>query len=230
MISLSIIIPTLNESQNIELLIPKLQSFNKQYVEIIFADAQASTDNLRGIVTAQNYKYVKCSKTSRASQMNEGAKVATGKIICFLHADVLPPENMPDYISESISQNYKFGFFSYQFYPTSFLLKINSYFTKFDGVFAGGGDQIHFMTRDVFKQLNGYDEEAKIMEDFYFFQKVKRSKIQYCIIDHPATVSARKYEKNSYLSVNFTNLIAFLLFKFNINSKIIKKWCCYMLK
>jgi len=230
MISLSIIIPTLNESEFIDSLILRLQSFNQQNIEIIFVDAQSSSDNLRSIVVAKNYKYMKCSKTSRASQMNEGANIANGNVFCFLHADVLPPENILDYISESISQNYNFGFFSYQFYPTTFLLNINSFFTKFDGIFAGGGDQIHFMTRDVYKQLNGYDEDVKIMEDFYFFKKVRRSKIQYCIIDHPATVSARKYKKNSYLRVNFTNLIAFLLFKFKINSKIIKKWCSYMLK
>jgi len=50
------------------------------------------------------------------------------------------------------------------------------------------------------------------MEDFDFFRRVRKNKIPFDIIQNMATVSSRKYANNSWLRVNFANLVVFILF------------------
>jgi hypothetical protein len=57
------------------------------------------------------------------------------------------------------------------------------------------------------------------MEDFDLYRKAKKSGSKFCIIDNPLLVSARKYEKNSWLKVNLVNLRIFILYIFNGSQK-----------
>lgn len=227
LLTVSIIIPVLDEKENLEILIPLLHKM-EGLDEIIVVEAAATKqgfmpddDKVRVISSPYNH---------RARQMNQGAKTASGDILVFLHADVIPHPISFQKIRETIGKGYGFGFFSYTFEPSGILLAVNARFTKVDGIFAGGGDQIHFMQKDIFTMTGGYDEEGYIMEDFAFTRKVRRLKIPYCIIDVPATVSSRKYRHNSYIRVNFTNLVAMLLFYSGTNTRYIHQWCQYMLR
>lgn len=160
----------------------------------------------------------------RAAQMNLGAKMATGDILVFLHADVKPPVSFAEDIRDSILKGNEFGFFAYQFVPSSFMLDINAGFTGHKGVFAGGGDQIHYMTSALFIAMGGYDEKYTIMEDFDFMRRLKKLNKPYDIIQQKATVSSRKYLQNSWLRVNTANLMAFILFLLQTKPDLIKKW------
>lgn len=227
MTDISVIIPSLNERVNLQKLVPYLLSLDN-ILEILVVEAeetheQYEPDDFR-------VRILKSKIACRAIQMNIGAASAKGKILCFLHADVKPHSCSFETIENKYQKNFRFGFFSYRFFPDGFLLRINSYFTKKDGLFAGGGDQVQWIEKKLFEQLGGFDEKWVIMEDFELMYRIKKLKIPYCIIDLPATVSSRKYKKNSYLKVNFTNLIAFGLFLSKTNPAIIKKWCHFMLK
>lgn len=220
--SISVIIPCYNEFDNLL----KIRDFFLKVVgelptEIIIADSVASSDESKKI--GPPFLYLRTKKSGRAHQMNEGARIAKGDILVFLHADVLPPINFLNEIQNSIDQGYHFGFFAYRFYPTSFMLDINASFTRRKSFFAGGGDQIHFMHKGLYERLQGYEENFQIMEDFDFMGKVKKSKTPYTIIQSKAVVSSRKYMNNSWLRVNIVNLIAFLMFHLNIDSGLIKK-------
>ncbi len=222
---ISVIIPTLNEEQNLKKLLPFLSSEEfKSSIEIIVMDSFASKDDSQKIcLEYPNIIYKKCEFRSRAQQMNEGSQMAQGNILFFLHADVLPPNNFHLKIISAIQQGFKMGFFSYLFNSEKSILKFNSSFTKRDGVFAGGGDQCHFFCKKTFQVLNGYDESFCIMEDFDMVRKIREKNIPYTIIDSPALVSARKYEKNSWLKVNLINLCVFVQFKFGVCPSRIRK-------
>lgn len=155
--------------------------------------------------------------------MNEAAAKARGDILVFLHADVIPPSTFIKDISDTINEGFSYGYFSYKFEPSSFMLNINALFTHNNGLFAGGGDQIHFMTRELFLQMGGYDESYCIMEDFDFTRRVKKSGKPIKLIKNPAVVSSRKYKNNSWLKVNLLNLIAYFMFKMNFSPKKIRK-------
>ena len=89
--SISIIIPTLNEEENLPALLEQLKHGSPH--EIIIADG-GSQDRTVEIAAAAGARIVYAAK-GRASQMNLAAATATGEFLLFLHADTLPPENDP---------------------------------------------------------------------------------------------------------------------------------------
>lgn len=210
---LSIIIPTFNEARNLQRLLPYLyQHADERLLEILVADSCNSTDDSAAKAMELGAKVICCERVGRANQMNIAAQAAKGDVLYFVHADVLPPPNYLDDIEHTLQKDVDFGCFSYRFDSQHLLLRINAYFTRFDGLFAGGGDQTLFIKREVFKALNGFDENWCIMEDFEFTKRAKRAGYVYEIVPEDAVVSARKYQNNSYLRVTFSNLWVFVMY------------------
>ena len=211
---ISIIIPAHNEYQNLKRLFST--SFfleHRLLAEVILAVSPSNTDDTELLAKQYNIKFKRCKQKGRAAQMNEASKYAKGTILAFLHADVIPPNDFIDDIVHSLSANYDAGFFSYRFDKDSWLLRVNASFTGKDGLFTGGGDQCLFIKKQVFEAVGEYNENQVLMEDFEFFKRMKKNKVPYTIIKNDLVVSARKYECNSYLRVNLSNLLLVLLFK-----------------
>ncbi|MEL6719131.1 MAG: TIGR04283 family arsenosugar biosynthesis glycosyltransferase [Bacteroidota bacterium] len=220
---LSIIIPTLNERNNIQRLIPYLfHNSGLSLVEVIVVDAERSEDGTAEVAEQAGAKVIRCKECSRAIQMNKGAEAAEGDVLYFIHADVLPPTTYVADIQEAVRENYDFGFFSYQFDSKKPWLKINSFFTRFNGLFAGGGDQTLFIRKRAFQLLNGFNPKLKIMEDFDLTKRARKKKFSFTIIKNDVLVSARKYERNPYLWVNFVNLIIFVMYWLGSSSNTMK--------
>ncbi|MEM9847215.1 MAG: TIGR04283 family arsenosugar biosynthesis glycosyltransferase [Bacteroidota bacterium] len=211
--AISIIIPTLNESANLSRLLPYLKKYAPQEdVEIIVVDSVKSEDGTAQLAHQLGAKVVRCDACSRAVQMNLGVRHAAFEVLYFIHADVYPPATYWQDIQTAIQQGADYGYFSYQFDSPKKLLKLNAFFTRFDGVFAGGGDQTLFIKKSVFSNLGGFREEMCIMEDFELTKRAKKLGFQHQIVQADALVSARKYERNSYLRVTLVNLLAFVMF------------------
>lgn len=219
----SVIIPAHNERHNLTKLLDHLDKVCQGYpFEIIVSLSPATNDGSKQIPVNGNVKFLDCDKKSRAIQMNQGAAQAKGDVLVFLHADAIPPKSFLEDIMQSMAAGGEAGFFSYRFDSDSFLLKINSYFTGLDTVFTGGGDQCLFIRRGVFDMLDGFKENQSIMEDYEFFGRMKRKGVRYRIIKRNLLVSARKYENNSYVRVNLSNLLLVILFKFGCSSDKLK--------
>jgi len=209
----SVIIPAHHEEENIIKMLLRIPFWSqKENAEIIIAVSPES-DIRNIIVTHSNVKIIACAKKGRAAQMNEGAALAKGSILVFLHADVIPPNNFINHIQEALQKRFQAGFFSYKFDSPNFWLKMNASFTGKDGFFTGGGDQCLFIEKAVFEKIGKFDENQVLMEDFEFFKRMKKNDVPYTIVQNDLIVSARKYTYNSYLRVNLTNLLLVLLFK-----------------
>lgn len=218
----------MNEAENLRGLIPLIFSTNSpKEVEVIVADAN-SDDETQSVCERVGAKYLVCPLKSRAAQMNAGANIASGEILYFVHADTRPLVGFVEDIDTSISKGYSAGCYRYRFDSNDFLLKINSWFTRFDGLFSGGGDQTLFITKTLFEDLNGYDENYIIMEDFDLVRRI-REKTKFRIIPKSIKVSARKYEKNSWLRVQLANLAVFTYFLSNKQPSKIKNLYCRLL-
>jgi rSAM/selenodomain-associated transferase 2 len=201
---ISIIIPTLNEEQNIEKLLPYLQKCcNGKAYEIIIADCD-STDGTKDI--AENYDaiLVATSCKGRAVQMNSGAAVAKYKILYFIHADTIPPETFYEDIVSAVENGYGIGRYITKFEGNNPLLKLNAYFTRFDWFECYGGDQTLFVCKWIFRTINGFNETMQIMEEY---DLVKRARLygRYKIFNKKAIISTRKYKSNSWLRVQRAN-------------------------
>ncbi len=214
----SIIIPTLNEEKYLDRTLGRLNRM-LQLVdhEIIVVDA-GSTDRTLDIANAYGVKILPSLKKCRATQLNLGAKHASGDVLYFLHADVLPNVDCIKKIEQAITNGKYAGCFSYQFDSPRLLLKINSRATRTDSLLCGGGDQTLFIKRSLFEEMGGFNEKFVIMEDFELTQRL-RKKNAFTVIPHDVIVSARKYDKNSYIRVQLANLIIFTMFKMGIAPK-----------
>lgn len=211
---ITIVVPAHNEQKNLEALLPRLVELSAGVsVEMIVMLSSENCDRSETLICGQNIQFVKCSEKGRAVQMNRGVELAKGDILVFLHADVIPPKSFLTDIQNTINDGFDAGFFSYRFDKKSFLLKINASFTSKDGIFTGGGDQCLFIKKAIFTELGGFDENQVLMEDFEFFERMKKYDVTYRIIKNDLIVSARKYKDNSYLRVNLSNILLVVLFK-----------------
>ncbi|MBC7651973.1 MAG: TIGR04283 family arsenosugar biosynthesis glycosyltransferase [Deinococcales bacterium] len=208
---ISIVIPTYNEAAIIAQLVTYLQlNGGKTIAEIIVIDG-GSDETLQiaaqlGAVTAK--AFVK----GRAAQMNQGAAMASGNILYFVHADTLPPKSFAVDIETNINNGFEFGRYCTQFDSKSLLLKLNAYFTKFNLFVCYGGDQTLFITKTLFAAIGGFNADFRVMEDYDITIRAKK-KANYKIINKNVLVSARKYEHNSWIKVQKANYIVVKMFK-----------------
>jgi len=215
---ISIIIPVYNEEKTIIDQLQYLSEHSQNFpTEIIVADG-GSTDSTALKVKEKGFTCLASPGKGRAIQMNAGARFASGGILYFVHADSKPPKTFQKDIRNCIRRGHESGCYRFSFNSDHPILRLNSYFTRFDRLMCRGGDQTLFITRTFFESLKGFREDYKIMEDFEFIRRVQSSG-SFKIIPKDAVVSARKYHDNSYLKVNVVNLIVFMMFFWGASQK-----------
>ncbi|MGM0946271.1 MAG: TIGR04283 family arsenosugar biosynthesis glycosyltransferase [Bacteroidota bacterium] len=208
---ISVIIPTLHEIQNLQELIPLLQEELKNYPHEIIVIDGGSKDESATFCRQNGVLFESSGRSSRAVQMNLGAKLASGDMLYFVHADTRPLKGFYNDILKAVEKGALVGCYRYRFDSENFLLKINGLFTRFNGLFSGGGDQTLYIHRSIFKELGGFNEEYCIMEDFELVRRIKK-RFRFHIIPRSIRVSARKYDQNSWFKVQWANLMAFTYF------------------
>jgi len=185
----SIIIPTLNEADNIKACLLQLQNIRQQS-EIIVVDG-GSSDNTIQLATPLADKVINSDK-GRAKQMNTGAEHATGKILVFLHADSFFPQNAFDLIK--LADN-NWGRFDIKLSGKHFMLSVISSFMNWRSRLTGiaTGDQVIFVSRTLFDKAGGYPDIA-LMEDISFCVNLKKISRPNCI-NAKVISSGRRWEK-----------------------------------
>lgn len=208
---ISVVIPTLNEENNIhELVHFILQHGNGAVKEVLVVDGQ-STDRTIDVANAAGAKVLISPDKCRAAQMNYGAQYASGEILYFVHADVKILSSFAKDIRTAIRHGYQAGCYRYQFDSPRRILKANAYFTRFNRIMCRGGDQTLFIRKDVFNSIKGFDERFVIMEDYDIIERIQRQG-SFRIIPKCITVSSRKYDTNSWFTVQYANFTAFMMY------------------
>jgi rSAM/selenodomain-associated transferase 2 len=211
---ISIIIPTLNEEENIGRLIRHLSDTDHR-IEIIVADGK-STDRTVEIAEGEGARVVSIDQPSRPKQLNAGAALAKAELLYFVHADTLPPEDYADQILEAAADGNTFGSFRFRFDSDNRALRFNSWCTRIPVMMVRGGDQSLFIPRSLFQKLGGYREDHIVMEDYDIMRRGKKI-AKFKLIQDDVVVSARKYEENPYWKVNISNFIVFSLYYLGVS-------------
>lgn len=189
--SVSVIIPALNEADNLQSILPPLLT-QMELAEVIVADG-GSRDATAAVVTATGAQLL-ISSPGRASQMNAGAALARGNILLFLHADTQLPLDALSLVEQAISSGAVWGRFDLRLSGRHWLLRIVERMINWRSCLTGiaTGDQAIFLRRELYESLGGY-AEIPLMEDVALSKRLKRVAPPHCIRT-PLITSSRRWE------------------------------------
>jgi rSAM/selenodomain-associated transferase 2/rSAM/selenodomain-associated transferase 1 len=211
---LSIIIPTLNEEQNISHVLDHLKGL--VHGEVIIADG-GSRDRTLSIAEERRAKVISTGP-GRGGQLNAGAAQAKGDILLFLHADSMLPEGFTAFVREAMSNpDIVGGAFSVRFQPSLPLLKLTQRTIKWrTKIFKlPFGDQALFVRASIFRQLGGF-ANIPLMEDVEFVKRLRKCGKLAFIPEH-VTTSSRRFIPQGVLRTTLKNKIIFFCYYLGIS-------------
>ena len=190
---LSIIVPALNEAGRIAAALQALAPLRRRGHEVIVADG-GSSDGTPAIA-AQGCDRVVSSVRGRGAQMNAGARIATGDVLLFLHADTRLPADADRLVTRALA-TCVWGRFDVQIEGRHPLLRVVACAMNLRSRLSGiaTGDQALFVRREAF---GGFAEIA-LMEDVAFSRQMKRRSAPACLRERVIT-SGRRWESRGVL-------------------------------
>jgi rSAM/selenodomain-associated transferase 2 len=224
-LQISIIIPVFNEPYIINKTIEHLNRLRILYrIEIIVVDGHLFQTTLRAIKD-KHIKKIR-SPRGRGIQMNSGAKVASGEILLFLHADTYLADNALELIIKTIQDQkaiagaFDLGIHSHKgiFRLIEKMVYIRSRLTQLPY-----GDQGIFIRRNFFKNLGGYNN-MPLMEDVDLMRRVKKAGGKIVIVKQKVLTSPRRWEKEGVILCTLRNWTLILLFFMGVPAEKLSKF------
>lgn len=161
----SIIIPVLNDTPSLKNLLKLLQPLREKHFEIIVVDG--GSDEKLPVQDQSTLDQYIITSPGRARQMNDGARLAAGEVLWFLHADSqIDPEVIRSSLNQLRPSDRCWGRFDVRLSGHDWRLKIVAFFMNWRSALTGiaTGDQGVFVIKTVFDEINGYPD-IPIMED-----------------------------------------------------------------
>ena len=223
-LTVSVIVPVLNEAERIETLISSLLELEGSK-EVIISDGGSTDGTIDRLKRFEGISVIH-AKSGRASQMNAAASRASGDILWFVHADsVVSPSSIRD-IERAVSAGAEGGFFRLHFYDADdrFMKFIertsHTRAKKFCLIF---GDQGLFLRRDIFQKLGGF-ADVELMEDWEISRRLRKLHSRGLIhaLDTVIGTSARRYIKNGRFSTWLKMNIVKALYILGVPTKILR--------
>lgn len=197
--SISVIIPTLNESSYISQSIDSLTR-EKHIQEIIVADG-GSSDNTPEMAKEKGTRVI-TSVRGRGKQIKAATDTAKGDLILVLHADcILRPDTVSRIVKTLNQKRHSPGGSTGMEYSTksagNFLIsRLNNFRARFFGI--SFGDQAQFFRRDALPLFGGYPD-LMIMEDIELSLRLKECGPP-CFVSGGVLVSKRRWTRVGFLN------------------------------
>jgi len=192
--TLSIIIPVLDEAAEIETALLALAPFRERGAEVVVVDG-GSSDRTADLARPLADR-VLAAPRGRAEQMNAGVAAADGDVLLFLHVDTRLPDDADRLIVEGLVQSgHAWGRFNVAFDQGGWLQLVAfmmNWRSRLTGVCTG--DQALFMTRTAFENIGGFPSIA-LMEDVAVSARLKQFGRPLCLRARAIT-SARRWRQH----------------------------------
>ncbi|MFQ4143004.1 TIGR04283 family arsenosugar biosynthesis glycosyltransferase [Chlorogloeopsis sp. ULAP02] len=218
---ISIIIPTLNEAENIKATLASIQPSTD--LETIVVDG-GSQDNTLAIAESLGAKVIK-SNLGRACQMNAGASVAGGEILLFLHADTRLPFDFDVMIRKALEKpGVVAGAFALRIDAELLSLRLVEWGVNVRSRFwqMPYGDQAFFLTKEIFLYIGGFPE-LPIMEDFELIRRL-RTLGKIALVPVPVITSARRWLQKGVWQTTLMNQIVIVAYFLGVSPERIRRW------
>jgi len=220
---LSIIVPVLDEAENLERLLPHLRARCPE-AEVIVVDG-GSGDRTALVARAWPHGRYLVGECGRARQMNAGARAARGDIFLFLHADTRLPAGAAAAIVDALADpavaggrfDVRFSSPRWPFRVIAAFMNRRSRLTR-----IATGDQAMFIRRTVFEALGGYPD-IPLMEDVELSARLKRRGRIRCL-GLRVTTSARKWERDGILRTIVLMWALRLLYFLGVDPARLHRW------
>lgn len=191
---LSIIVPVLNEAENIAATLSAARAacINVEF-ELIVVDG-GSIDGTSGVAAASGARVIGAA-CGRARQMNAGAAAAKGDVLLFLHADTILPIDAASAITASLTRpDARWGRFDVQIIGRAAMLPVIARCMNLRSRVTGiaTGDQAIFVRRIDFDAVGGFVDQP-LMEDISLSQRLKKRTAPRCLRQRVIT-SGRRWE------------------------------------
>lgn len=192
--SISVVIPVLDEEARIGTCLSCVRAL-AGFSEIIVVDG-GSSDRTVEIAKRVDGVSVRRAPLGRAAQMNEGARVAKGEVILFLHADVRLPRDAAKWIARALEDAETvagaFRTWTVDENGKSWiapLLHLADLRSRYSGL--PYGDQAIFVRASTFRAVGGF-ADMPLMEDLELSRRLRGAgKIR--VVPASVTVSGRRF-------------------------------------
>jgi len=192
---ISIIIPTINEANNLPLLLSDL-SIIKEEGEIIIVDC-GSEDKTIDLANIYGAKVVKSKEKNRGLQLDMGANNSSGDWLIFLHADTRLTHNWFRKINSVLGRNKNhIYYFKFKINHKKIIYRVLEILVNLRGQYFKQpyGDQGLIIHRTTYFKNNGY-KKIPLMEDVDFISRLYKKDLKQ--LNLPIFTSSRKWERTN---------------------------------
>ena len=201
---ISIIIPTMNEANNLPLLLSDLSVINKEE-EIVIVDC-GSEDKTIDIAKIYGAKVYKSKERNRGLQLDIGAKNSRGEWLIFLHADTRLTDDWFEKRKSILKGDKNFiYYFKFKINDKKTIYRLLEIVVNFRSKYFKQpyGDQGLIIHRSIYLMNNGF-RKIPLMEDVDFFCRLNNKK-NLKQLNLPIFTSSRKWERTNIFLQSLKN-------------------------
>lgn len=201
MLTVSIVIPTLNEASVLPATLRRVAS-QPGPKEVVVVDGH-STDGTAEVAQRMGATVFQ-TPAGRAVQMNRGAEHSRGDALLFLHADTLLPTDGLTAIRDALAEPAtEAGTFRLRFARETPLLQLYAWTTRLPWIRIAFGDRGLFVRRSTFEAVGGYPEWP-IFEDLELADRLDQ-RGGFRFLDDAVLTSPRRFEANGTVRQQLRN-------------------------
>lgn len=193
--SISILVPVLNEENELPGFFQSLDNTLHQPLEILIGDA-GSTDQTVSIAEANGAQVIHCSEKGRGNQIASLIPHASGDVLFIAHADMrFEPHVLAKILVRMQATGIDFGSVGGSFDSTSPFLRRIAWLNQLRARFGGisFGDQGQFIRRDALETIGGFPAQP-LLEDVEFSLRM-RERERPLYLKGGIRISPRKWEQ-----------------------------------